>query len=293
MLDRINSLAQTRGLKLQVILSTIPEITTAWTGDPVDATLISETVQYNNLLLAIDPASYSTIELTIVDGYDATQTESFDGIHLDDEGNEDLAITFYNAIAANANCGAPVAACTGQFATITSSGDAPITTGNSVNNNATFSMSYGLGTTTITGSNVSGTFDNDLSFDLRRFSDVEEGGLDESAFNGDAPQNGEFQFMHFRGPQTANATSVACFDFVVSTAQENINLVIWGHERSGDNLTVQFFDASNTALPITDFSFVSTDYVDPAVHNGFIDNSSGTTWNLDIVAPQSTRPGGF
>ena len=107
LLNRINSLASSRGLKIKVILSQIPEITTAWTGDSVTSTTIAEAAEYRASMSAIANQSYSQLTVSLVDNFSSTLGELADGVHPNAEGYEDMGITFYNGLVASVATSAP------------------------------------------------------------------------------------------------------------------------------------------------------------------------------------------
>jgi lysophospholipase L1-like esterase len=99
LLQRIDSLAAARNLRIEVMLGTLCRPTKQWTGDAVSDVLIEEVNQYNTHISKVIPTmKFSVIQVKPVDQYTATNGKLADGIHPNKEGYERMATAWYNAI---------------------------------------------------------------------------------------------------------------------------------------------------------------------------------------------------
>ena len=99
LLAKMNANAMARDLHLMVLLATVPDIGTEWTGDAVSATVIAEVAELNTMIrTTIASAQYSNITVVVVDQNAATAGMSADGVHPTQAGYNAMAAAWMTAI---------------------------------------------------------------------------------------------------------------------------------------------------------------------------------------------------
>ena len=99
LLHEIDTRAVSQGLQLEVLVSTIPPITKAWTGDAVSDVITNEVVQFNGLIRAAVPTNvFSNIMVKLVDQYTAQIGNQADGVHPNAAGYQAMGQVWYEAI---------------------------------------------------------------------------------------------------------------------------------------------------------------------------------------------------
>jgi len=99
LLQTIDSLAAARNLQIEVILSNLCPLTTAWSGDAVSSVLINEVAEYNRLVISVIPnVVFKNIRVKVVDQYTTTIGKLADGLHPDATGYAAMAQVWFDAI---------------------------------------------------------------------------------------------------------------------------------------------------------------------------------------------------
>jgi len=103
-LDRVDQLARSGNLRLEVVLGTIPDITAAWNSnglrDPISEVMRQELRQYNGMILeGFRQSRYSNLQVEVVDTFAAVGTALADGLHPSTEGHRRLAQSWTDGIA--------------------------------------------------------------------------------------------------------------------------------------------------------------------------------------------------
>lgn len=100
LLRSIDSLAASRGLRIEVLLGTLCRPTAAWKGDAVSDILIAEVGEYHAAITrSVIPAMrFSNIGVKVVDQLAPTNGKLGDGLHPDAAGSAAMARAWYNAI---------------------------------------------------------------------------------------------------------------------------------------------------------------------------------------------------
>jgi len=99
LLQRIDSLAVARNLRIEVMLATLCRPTKQWTGDAVSDVLIAEVKQYDAHIIKVVPVmKFSNIRVKPVDQTGASIGKLNDGVHPTLVGFTTMAKAWYNAI---------------------------------------------------------------------------------------------------------------------------------------------------------------------------------------------------
>ncbi|MEO7300794.1 MAG: Calx-beta domain-containing protein [Verrucomicrobiota bacterium] len=99
LLHEIDVRAASQGLQIDVLVSTTPPITKAWTGDAVSDVITNEVVQYNSFIMSAIPTNvFSNITVELVDQYTALVGNLADGVHPTAAGYQSMAQVWYQAI---------------------------------------------------------------------------------------------------------------------------------------------------------------------------------------------------
>ncbi len=99
LLAEMNTRAANLGLRIDVIVATLPKITKDWTGDTVSDGIINEILQYNQWIRTSLPAAgFSNLTLKAVDMEGPLAGKLADGLHPDAAGYDAMAVAWYEAI---------------------------------------------------------------------------------------------------------------------------------------------------------------------------------------------------
>jgi len=99
LLQRIDSLAAARNLRIDVMLATLCRPTKQWKGDAVSDVLLEEVKQYDAHISKVVPTmKFSSIRVKPVDQTGSTNGKLNDGVHPTLEGFTTMAKAWYNAI---------------------------------------------------------------------------------------------------------------------------------------------------------------------------------------------------
>jgi len=103
LIDRVNQLARTQKLLLEVVVGTIPDISDAWNRnglkDPISEVMRQELRQFNRMILeGFRGNQYSNLQLEVVDTFAAVGTALADGLHPSAEGQRRMAQAWADAI---------------------------------------------------------------------------------------------------------------------------------------------------------------------------------------------------
>jgi acetyl esterase/lipase len=99
LLQRIDSLATSRNLHIEVMLATLCRPTKQWKGDAVSDVLIEEVKQYDTHITKVVPTmKFTNIRLRIVDQTSSTNGKLADGVHPSREGFIAMAKAWYYAL---------------------------------------------------------------------------------------------------------------------------------------------------------------------------------------------------
>ncbi len=102
-LDEVNRLATQEGLRLELIVATIPDITEAWNRDglkdPISSVMLQELREYNDFIRDTLPdLRYSQLGLRVVDQFKAVDKDLLDGLHPSSQAFERMAAAWGEAI---------------------------------------------------------------------------------------------------------------------------------------------------------------------------------------------------
>ncbi len=102
-LEEVNRLATQEGLRLELIVATIPDITEAWNRDglkdPISSVMLQELRDYNDFILDTLPdLRYSQLGLRVVDQFKAVGNDLLDGLHPSSQAFERMAAAWGEAI---------------------------------------------------------------------------------------------------------------------------------------------------------------------------------------------------
>ena len=99
LLTEIERHAKTHGLRLEVIVGTIPRLSTEWKGDPVSEVVVQQGLRYNEWIRTRLPEmKFSQISIQVVDAEVALEGKLADFVHPSAAGYEAMAAVWHDTI---------------------------------------------------------------------------------------------------------------------------------------------------------------------------------------------------
>lgn len=100
LLTEINTHAATHGLRFEVVVGTIPKLSTEWKGDPVSDVVVQQGLRYNGWIRTHLPEmKFPQLTIQVVDTEAALEGKLADFVHPNAAGYEAMAQVWHDAIA--------------------------------------------------------------------------------------------------------------------------------------------------------------------------------------------------